>query len=221
MRNRVTTDVMQRSNGARLFPLFIILVVIALVIAAIVSIGRAVFNSGDDSSSNNQATVQTDVGRSSLLKTDESRSVQMTVRGPIVADEAFTSYRIEITPSERELDVYKGYLEDRTAGKSLTNNTQAYEQFVYALDKANMMKGENAENAQVNDDLRGICATGYVYEFAVLEARSEVKRLWTSTCDGSKGTLQASKDQLMDLFINQVPGANDLIPFKRSPLLRF
>ncbi|HRJ06719.1 MAG TPA: hypothetical protein PK096_01835 [Candidatus Saccharibacteria bacterium] len=209
---------MQRSSGARLFPLFIILIIIALVIAAIVSIGRAVFNSGSDT--NSEDTSQTDVGRESLLKTDESRSVQMTVRGPIVADENFTSYRIEISPSERDMDVYKGYLEDRTNGKSLSNNTQAYEQFVFALDKANMMKGENSEDSEATDDLRGICATGYVYEFAVLEARSEVKRLWTSTCDGSPGSLQASKEQLADLFLAQVPGADDLIPFKRSPLLR-
>lgn len=219
MRYNGTTDVMQRSNGARLFPLFIILIVIALVIAAIVSIGRAVFNSGEDTNSENAALV--DAGRASLLKTDQSRSVQMTVRGPIVADEAFTSYRIEISPSSRDLDVYKGYLEDRTTGKSLSNNTRAYEQFVFALDKANIMKGENSTDNEASNDLRGICASGYVYEFAVLEARSEVKRLWTSTCGGSKGTLDASKEQLSELFIAQVPGAEDFIPFETSRRLQF
>ena len=84
---------MQRSNGARLFPLFIILIVVALVIAAIISIGRAVFNSGDTTS---DETVVVDRGREALLKVDQARSVSMTVRGPIVAEENFQSYRVTV-----------------------------------------------------------------------------------------------------------------------------
>ena len=209
---------MQRSNGARLFPLFIILIVVALVIAAIISIGRAVFNSGDTTS---DETVVVDRGREALLKVDQARSVSMTVRGPIVAEENFQSYRVTVSPSERTMDVFKGYLEERTDGKELGNNTGAYEQFVYALDKANMMKANNKADDEGIDDLRGICASGYVYEFAVLNNTQEVEKLWTSSCEGSKGTLNASKEQLSDLFLGQVPGSNDLIPFRQSPLLRF
>lgn len=208
---------MQRNNGARFFPLVIIIIVVALVIAAIVSIGRAVFNSGSET--NSEDTSQTDQGRESLLNTSVGRTVQMTVRGPIVAEENFTSYRIEVSNNERSMNVYKGYLEERTNGKQLGNNTQAYEQFVYALDKANMMKGENSADNEDTDDLRGICARGYVYEYAVTSGGNEIKKLWTSTCSGSKGSLQASKDQLSQLFLAQVPGSNELIPFKQSPLL--
>lgn len=209
---------MQRSNGARLFPLFIILIVVALVIAAIVSIGRAVFNSGDTTS---EDTALVDRGREALLKTDLARSVEMTVRGPIVAEESFQLYRVTVSPNERKMDVLKGYLEERTAGKTLDNNTRAYEQFVFALDKANMMKANSQADDEDINDLRGICASGYVYEFAVLNNAQEVERLWTSTCDGSKGTLDASKEQLSGLFLDQVPGSEDLIPFRQSPLLRF
>jgi hypothetical protein len=217
MVKNVNNVIMQRNSGARLFPLLITLIVIALVIAAIVSIGRAVLNGNSTTNTN---STQADTSRQALLKTDDSRSVEMTVRGPIVADENFKSYRISISPTERNLDVYSGYLEDRTNGKRLDNNTDAYEQFVYALDKANMMKGKQPSD-EVDKDLRGICAGGYVYEFSVLEAGSQIKKLWTSTCDGSKGTLDASKDQLGNLFQNQIPGAINLIPFKQSPLLRF
>ncbi|MDQ5932601.1 MAG: hypothetical protein WBK76_03765 [Candidatus Saccharimonadales bacterium] len=210
---------MQRNNGARFFPLIIIIVIAALVIAAIVSIGRAVFNSGDQS--NTQAPVAVDKDREALLNTSVGRSVQMTVRGPIVAEENFMSYRITASNSERAMKVYKGYLEEETNGKSLSNNTQAYEQFVYALDKANMMKGAAEEKeAKVEDDLRGICARGYVYEYTVLSGGNEVKKLWTSTCDGSKGTLNASKDQLSQLFLAQIPGSSELIPFRQSPMFR-
>jgi type II secretory pathway pseudopilin PulG len=202
-----------------LFPLIITLVVIALVIAAIVSIGRAVFNSSDDAEET--TTSQADQRRQALVATDQSRSVHMTVRGPIVADENFKSYRITASPSERSMDVFDGYLEDRTGGKTLGNNTRAYEQFVYALDKANMMNANGRLDDEGINDLRGICANGYVYEYTVLNNSSEVAKLWTSSCDGSPGTLDASVEQLSDLFIEQVPGSEDMIPFRRSPSLRF
>lgn len=210
---------MQRNNGARFFPLIIIIVIVALVIAALVSIGRAVFNSGDGNS--DEQTSQLDADREALLNTSTGRSVQMTVRGPIVAEEQFTSYRVSASNSERSMKVYKGYLEEETNGKTLGNNTQAYEEFVYALDKANMMKSRSVASDESATDLRGVCARGYVYEFAVVSGGNEVKKLWTSTCDGSKGTLNASKDQLGELFLAQIPGSNELIPFRTSNILRF
>src|SRR6478672_9865936 len=144
---------MQRNNGARFFPLIIIIVIIALVIAAIVSIGRAVFNTGGDGNDTEQ-TSNVDQNRENLLNTGVGRSVAMTVRGPIVAEENFTSYRVQTSNSERSMKVFKGYLEEETNGKTLGNNTQAYEQFVFALDKANMAKGKDGDNDDELKDLR-------------------------------------------------------------------
>lgn len=202
---------MQRNSNFRLLPLIITIIVIALAIAAIVSIGRAIF-SGDSSS---DEAAQVDQGREALLNTAGGRSVQMTVRGPIVADEEFQSYQVEVSNSERSITAYKGYLESRTNGTSLSNNTRAYEQFVYALDKANMMKGEEPET-EAENDLRGICASGYVYEYATVSSGNTVKSLWTSTCGGSKGTLDASREQLTNLFLGQIPNSSDYIPFQQS-----
>ena len=203
---------MQR-NGAKFFPLIITIVIIALVIAAIVSIGRAIFI-GDGN--NTEETSNVDSTRQELLNTSSGRSVAMTVRGPIVAEEAFTTYRIKISNSERSMDVYKGYLEEQTNGKTLGNNTQAYEEFVYALDKANMMKERSGASDNELDDLRGICARGYIYEYSVFSADNEVEKRWTSTCDGSKGTLNASTDQLSGLFLAQIPDSNELVPFRQA-----
>lgn len=202
---------MQRNSNFRVLPLIITIIVIALAIAAIVSIGRAVF--GGDSSSDEAAKV--DQGREALLNTTGGRSVQMTVRGPIVADEEFKSYQVEVSNSERSITAYKGYLEERTNGTSLSNNTRAYAQFVNALDKANMMNGEELEG-ETDEDLLGICASGYVYEYATLSSGNTVKSLWTSTCGGSKGTLDASREQLTNLFLGQIPSSSDYIPFKQS-----
>lgn len=205
---------MQRSSGSRLFPIFLVLIIVVVVIVAIVSIGRAIFSGVQQEDTNSE---QVDAGRTALLDTSPNHSVRLTVRGPIVAQENFASYQINVSPSRRTMDVYKGYLDDVQKSKAFSNNTKAYEEFVYALDKANMMKGDEPEDDSAND-LRGICATGYVYEYSALADDRTVKRLWTSTCDGSKGTLDASTEQLNDLFLAQVPGAEDLIPFRTSSL---
>jgi len=202
---------MQR-NGSRFFPMLITIVIIVLIIVAIVSIGRAIFGGGSDTTD-----PETDRGRTELLKIEGDHSVSLTVRGPIVADENFKSYRILISPDSRSMDVYEGYLDENERSKSLDNNAEAYEEFVYALDKANIMKGTEPADENLND-LRGVCATGFVYEYAVLVNDEPVKHLWTSTCGGSKGTLNASVSQLNDLFFEQIPDSSELVPFKSSGL---
>ena len=196
-----------------MFPTLITLIVIVLVIVAVVSLGRAIFSGGGSDTSEEQV----DEGRTALLETGSDRAVSLTVRGPIVAEEEHKSYRIIVSPSNRSMTIYKGYLDEQERAKTLRNNGEAYEQFVHALDKANMMKGIEPEDEKLND-LRGLCATGYVYEYAVLLDDSTIKRLWTSTCDGSKGTLQASVQQLNNLFLSQIPDSDKLVPFKSNPL---
>ncbi len=204
---------MQRS-GTRLFPMILTLIIIIVVIVAIVSIGRAIFFSGDQTGT---TEVEVDQGKSELVDTTANHAVQLTVRGPIVADEEFKSYQMKVTPNSREMVVYQGYLDDEERSKKLGNNRSAYEEFVFALDRADMMEGTMPAD-DVDNDLRGICATGYVYEYAVLVDDESVKHLWTSTCDGSKGTLKASTSQLNDLFLKQIPDSVDLVPFKSSGL---
>jgi len=188
---------MYRGNSSRVVPILLVLIVIAIAIAALVSAGRAIFG-GDQT-----GKTQVDIGRDALLDTSLSHSVRMTVRGAIVADENFRSYQVVIDPSERTLTTFSGYLDQTLDTKEYSNNAKAYEQFVYALDKANFMKGDAFTG--VKDDTRGLCATGRVYEFEVLNNNSVVKRLWTTTCKGSAGSLKASTTQLESLFHNQIP----------------
>lgn len=194
---------MYKGNSSRILPIILILIVVAIAIAGLVSLGRMVFG-GDQTDPN-----QVDVGRDALLNTSVDRSVRMTVRGPIVADEQFRSYQITVTPTSRQITSYSGYLETPIQAKQYSNNVKAYEQFVYALDKANMMNGQ--ELAEEQNDTRGICATGRVYEFEVLRASSSVKRLWTSTCKGSPGSFKANVEQIEDLFFSQIPDAREVL----------
>jgi hypothetical protein len=133
----------------------------------------------------------------------------MTVRGPIVADEDFHSYEIDISPTVRSIKTYTGYLDSIVASNNLTNSVAAYEQFVYALDKADLADGSELPGDR--NDVRGVCATGRVYEFSILNNGETVKRLWTTTCKGSKGSLDASATQLANLFVSQIPDSTALI----------
>jgi hypothetical protein len=189
---------MYKSSSSRVVPIVIVLIIIAVAIAVMVSVGRAIF--GGDTGTD---TSKVDLGVESLLNTSVDRSVRMTVRGPIVADENFRSYQIAIDSSSRRITTYSGYLDTTIENIQLGNNTKGYEEFVYALNRANLMKG--TELGADKDDTRGICATGRVYEFEVLQGSSVVKRLWTSTCKGSAGSLKASVTQVQTLFNEQIP----------------
>ena len=195
---------MQRGKLTKIIPIALVVIIIIIAISAIVSLGQSVFRGG---SNNTQPSA--DVGREALLNSGVDRSVRMTVRGPIVADENFRSYRIAVSPSSRTATTYGGYLQTTIEMKSFDNNTRAYDEFVHALDRANAMKGTAFEGDK--DDTRGICATGTVYEFETVRAGQAVKRLWTSTCSGSKGSLEASTTQLKNLFVGQIPEGDALI----------
>lgn len=188
-------------RNSRILPIALILIIVAVAIAALVSLARAVFFAGDSQ----PTTSQLDVSREALLSSTADRSVRMTVRGAIVADEEFRSYRITVTPSSRTLTTFTGYLDKPISTISLANNVPAYEEFVYALDKADLIEG--TELTGERNDIRGICASGLVYEFAVLQNAEPIKNLWTSTCKGSKGSLDANVEQLRGLFVSQVPDA--------------
>lgn len=195
---------MYRGNSSRLFPMIIILVVVAIAIAALVSAGRAIF--GGDSATDSS---QVDPGQKALLSTAVGNSVRMTVRGPIVAEEDFRSYRVAVDASGRNLTTFSGYVTQVIDAKQLGNNVKAYDQFVHALDKANFMKG--AALTGEADDTRGICASGKVYEFEVVQGGMVTKRLWTSTCKGSSGSFKGSIDQVEKLFLGQIPDNKDLL----------
>ncbi|MBM3210146.1 hypothetical protein FJZ39_02300 [Candidatus Saccharibacteria bacterium] len=199
---------MNRGNFSRTLPIILVVVIIIVAIVAIISLGRAMFGGGDDA---NEATTSqpADDGRAALLATDTTRSVRFTQRGPIVADENFRSYQITVSTDNRTITAYEGYLQNALDSKTYANNSRAYEEFVFALDKANMMNGDAFEGEA--DDTRGLCATGNVYEYEVLQGNRVVKRLWSTDCDGSKGSLEASVEQLNNLFHNQVPDSDEVL----------
>lgn len=188
----------------RFLPIILIVVVIIIAVLILVSVLRSVFLSSDDKKPDQNINVI----QNSLLNTEADRSVRLVVRGPIVADEDFSSYRITVSPSSRVAQSFSGYLNELKEEKSLGNNTRAYEEFVHALHLADLDRGVQFEGDR--NDIRGVCATGRVYEFSFLKDDKVSSTLWTSTCSGSPGSLKANAEQLTSLFMNQIPDAKSI-----------
>lgn len=172
------------------------------VVAGLIAVGRYLF--GGNGQQQQQVEEQIQTARDQLLTLGNDRSVRVTVRGPIVGDDRFQTQRITISPSARVYTVYRGYLEDIDDQKSYDNNMQAYEEFVHALDKADMTR-PGSESPDEATDIRGICATGRVYEYEIIGPSGAVDRRWTSTCGGSPGSFGASVEQVTSLFTAQIP----------------
>lgn len=194
---------MANYRTSRILPTVLTVIIIVVAIAGLVALARLLFGGGGS----NTAPV-IDTSQQSLLNTSDGRAVSMTVRGPIVADEDFRSYRIVISPSSRDFKAFTGYLDAITSQQTLSNNTAAYTQFVNALDKANLVAGTPFSDEE--NSVAGICATGKVYEFSLLAAGDVEETLWTSTCSGSPGSLKANATQLSQLFLNQIPTGSDI-----------
>ncbi len=208
---------MYRNSSTKIFPIILIIVVVVALIAGIVSVANYLF--GGNGQDADQQKSQAEVATEKLLKVDVDRSVRVTVRGPIVANEQFRTRQIIVSPTQREYIVYKGYLESVESRKTYGNNTKAYDEFVHALDKAALTKS-GKYTAEPQDDLRGICASGLVYQFEILNGGSADASYWTSTCKGSPGTFGASVQQITDLFASQIPDRVDLGTQSSLPTLR-
>ena len=196
-----------KNSLSRFIPILLVIVIMIVAIAAVIAIGRALLGGGSSNDSTNTAV--TDEGRTALLTVDTSRSVRLTVRGPIVSNESFRSYRVTISPEERDITTYEGYLEKVIETKKFDNNNRAYEELVHALDKRRMMDGRVLTEEQ--NDLRGICASGQIYQFDTLVNGETVRSLWTSDCDGSKGSATASVSEVINMFLNQIPEGRKIV----------
>lgn len=193
---------MYKGSNPKIVPIIIAVIIIALIVAALVSLGRILL-AGNSGTKQADTTTESERIRSDLLNTASGRAVRFTERGPIIADEQFKSYQIIITPTTRTYTTYNGYLDRIVGSKVYQNNDKAYEELVYALDKANVHR---VRDTQGNDDIRGICATnGRLYIFETTNIDSATHTLWTSTCKGSTGNMGANLAQVKALFTNQVP----------------
>lgn len=197
---------MERSGLRRVFPIAVMLIIAVVAVVALVSIARTLFFGGSASPS---ASPKVNVGKQALTQTTNDYSVRMTVRGPLVADEDYRTYTVTVSPTARTMTTYKGYGQQQIDTSQLQNSTSAYEQLVYALNRAKLMDGTPLTGD--SNDTRGVCATGTLYTFDVMQSGASEQSLWTSSCSGSVGSLKANLAQVTNLFSDQIPTFSTLL----------
>jgi hypothetical protein len=179
------------------------LVAIVIAIVALVAVIRA-FIGGDT-----QEQPVDDRITQTLLNTDADHSVRMTVRGPIVANEEFRSYRIDVGPTGRRFVSLNGYEGVPAVDEQFGNTSEAYAEFVNALSLAGYTKEEELTDEE--NDTRGVCANGRLYTFEIMVAQSTEKELWTSSCRDAKGSFRGEAVKIRDLFLDQIPDSDALL----------
>ena len=194
---------MYRGGSSRIFPALIVVAVIVVAIIALVAIGRAIFGGGSDTAP------EENPARRSLLTTDADHSLRMTVRGPLVADEEFRSYVVDVSPVERSLTTYTGYEYQQLDNVRFVNSTEAYAEFVHALEQASFLREQELSDEE--DDTRGVCAGGRLYTFEIRRAQSDLKRLWTSSCRDESGSFRGEAERVKNLFLRQIPDSAELL----------
>ena len=189
---------MDNYRTRRFISIAVVVIIIGAALFGLIYLGNLLFFSNG-----NNILTKTDTHQSDLLSTSASRAVRVDVRGPIVADENFHSYQIQITPNNRALTIYNGYLSAVADSESLGNNIPSYKQFVNALDQAKLMNSNELTGTANNTD--GVCATGFLYQFTILNSNKQVKQLWTTSCGNASGSLGRNFNPLLSLFIVQIP----------------
>lgn len=195
---------MERYRNSRVFPIAIILIAVAVTIAALVSLARVLFFPAAPLN-----VSQADTARQELLNTSVTHSVKMFVREEITGAEDARSYEITASPERRTFVGYEGYTGKVIDSARLANSAAGYEQFVHALEKANMTRARQISES--DNDTRGVCATGELYIFEIIDGTDTVQSLWTTTCSSTKGSLDANLKNLYELFVAQIPDGRDMI----------
>src|SRR5690606_11253357 len=93
----------------------------------------------------------------------------------------------------------------------LTNSTAAYTEFVNALSLAGFTEEAERSDEEEPASMEGMCATGRLYTFELLQAQSVVRELWTTNCRQIPGTFRGDAVLIRDLFLDQIPNSKELL----------
>ena len=132
-------------------------------------------------------------------------TVQLTIDGPINADQIHQSIQISIGRSESRSQLFQGYQGNIKTTNIYQNNQDAYTVFLHALNLVGFTKGNN--DPKLSDE-RGYCPAGERYVFELTES-GDIERYWATSC-GSQGTYGGSVIKTLDLFKKQIPDYNSI-----------
>jgi len=177
------------------------LIFLVLVGWGLFSIAKDVFNSSGSSSS------PTSTGSSESFAVTDAKTARFTTQGPVVANQDYNSYTIEVSGNVVSMKVFKNYTLVLTKQVSYANNAEAYRTFLNAVEVQGVTDRKNNTDTEDDYEERGVCATGKRYIF---ELDSSIRR-WSTSCDSKQGTANFSVSAVRSLFQKQVPEFSELV----------
>ena len=178
---------------------FVVLIVVILLGWGLISIARGLFNS---SSSGDTALQNSDD-----IVINSIETARFTVSGPIVATEEHRSYTVEVNDRIVTITLYSDYGQKQIARRSYPNNDAAFQEFMEALDKAEVLQRRSGTDSEDDFDYEGACPTGRRY---IIQLNDDVTR-WSSSCSNALGTAGGSVRTIRRLFNEQVPDISDVL----------
>jgi len=132
-----------------------------------------------------------------------TRTVELTIEGPVTADENHKAVRITVGRDSKQLEILQGYDEIVSKTQSYANNEPAYAEFLRALDLNGFTKGVTTT---ANEDDRGYCSAGYRYILAMYDGGDQKQRFWASSC--GRGSFAGNTTVMRTLFQKQIADYN-------------
>lgn len=172
-----------------------ILIAIGLVVLIIILIIKA-FTGGS-------GTPQNQIDLNSYANT--TAVMQMTIDGPINADQTHNQVQVTVGRDETTLQVLSGYQGKVVFTKTFDNNQDSYTQFLHALTITGYTEGNSDPSVR---DERGRCPTGERFVFEAVSGGQDVLRWWSDSC--GEGNFRGRPDIVRNLFKAQVPDYNKL-----------
>jgi len=210
---------MKRGGPTKLGIGLMVVIVAAVMIGGLFWVGKTLFG-GQNGSTATTDTVS--AGQKLLDKPTANTVVRMSVRGPITAQENHYSIALTVNQTSRNLTIWRGYDGTVLTQENLTNSTGSFSDLLAALNRAGFMKSNNTA-----DTNQGICAVGQLINFEVLEnvrnlngtvSQKSVEKLWTTSCEGLSGNFNGLASNVINLFLNQIPDAQNRIAAAKTQL---
>lgn len=170
----------------------------AVIIMLFIAIFLIVRSGGNDA---RDAEVQETKRELTSYVGDDNASVSFKAIGPVTAPADHGEMVITVDNGATTVEFMQGYDGNVVASRTYYHSTQAFSEFLYALQGQGYTLGDDSE--ELADD-KGFCPTGNRYIFSIQEGTDTVQRYWTTTCRGTK-TFKGDTSDVIDLFYDQIP----------------
>jgi hypothetical protein len=134
--------------------------------------------------------------------------VAMLVDGPVNAPSLHNQVLVTVTNSVTTFKVFGGYNDRVIKEKSFPMTEAAFHVFLRSLEYANFNKGQSSSNLS---EASGYCPTGDRYIFTYNRNGKQIERYWITDCNGDPYTFDGNLSLTEQLFVNQVPGYENMI----------